>query len=63
VVAVAVFVARVTVHSAEVRVDDGLFGRDAASGVIYEERVKQVKAYLVKVGDYVCNVRLGPLGE
>lgn len=62
-VAVAVLVARVAVHPAEVRVDDGLFGRDAPSGVVYKERVEQVKTNLVEIGDNVCNVRLAPLRE
>lgn len=40
VIAVAVLVTRVAVHSTKVRVYDGLFCRNAASGVIDKEQIE-----------------------
>ena len=62
-IAVAVLVTRVAVHSSKVGVDDGLFCRNAASGVVYEQRVKQVETDLIEISDNVCDIRPTPLGE
>lgn len=43
--------------------DDRLLGRNAASGVVDEEVVEQVKAYVVKRGDNGGDVGLVPLGK
>lgn len=63
VVAVAILVARVSIHPAKVWMDDRLLRRDAASGVVDEQGVEQIEAYFVERGDNVGNVSPGPFGE
>jgi hypothetical protein len=60
VVAVAV---AVCAHAGKVRVDDGLLRGDAARGVVHQQVVEQIEAYIVERGHNGRNVGLIPLGE
>jgi hypothetical protein len=58
-----VAVAVVHIRPCEVRVDNRLLRRDAASGVVHQQRLEQIQARVVKICYNGLDVNACPLGE
>lgn len=62
-IAVAVLVTSVAVHTTKVRVDDSLLRRDATSRVIHQKSIEEIETNLIEVCDNVRDICSIPLGE